>query len=101
MLTADKKYFKKVIASFPLCAGEEAILGNTIIALGNIGDTTITSKLEQTFRHIKPKIRAYTAWALGKIGGEKAINILHNALLTEKNNTVIKEIQYALNYNRK
>ena len=96
LLTADKKYFKKVIASFPLYAGEEAILGNAIIALGNIGDTTITSELEQTFKHNKPKIRAYTAWALGKTGGEKAMNILHDALLTEKNNTVINEIHYAL-----
>ncbi|RPH28155.1 MAG: hypothetical protein EHM93_18980 [Bacteroidales bacterium] len=96
LLTADKKYFKKTIASFPLCAGEEAILGNAIIALGNIGDSSSAPALKQTVANKNPQIRAYSIWALGRIGGKDSINILQNALLNEKDSNVVSEIHYAL-----
>lgn len=97
LLTASNDYFRKNIASFPLCAGEEAIIGNAIIALGNIGDSASVAKLRQTITHKTPKIRAYTAWSLGKIGGDDSARILQNALLNEKDGNVISEIHYALN----
>ncbi len=97
LLTADKKYFKKHIAAFPLCAGEDAILGNAIIALTNIGKTSITDKLAQTLRHKKAQIRAYSAWALSKTSEERATNILNEVLRLEKKEEVINEIKHALN----
>lgn len=96
LLTADKEYFKKTIASFPLCAGEEAVLGNAIIALGNIDLNSSIDKLKETIAHDSPKIRAYTAWTLGRINGTDSIDILQNALQSEKDYNVISEIQYAL-----
>lgn len=96
LLTADKEYYKKTIASFPLCAGEEAILGNAIIALGNICDGTSVPELEQTITHQNPKIRAYSAWSLGRIGKKESINILKNALDKEDDSNVISEIHCAL-----
>lgn len=96
LLTSSNEYFKKNIASFPLCAGEETIMGNAIIALGNIGDSTSVAKLKQTITHNEPKIRAYTAWSLGKIGGDESIGILQNALLNEQDTNVASEIRYAI-----
>jgi epoxyqueuosine reductase len=98
LITANKKYFQKVIASFPLLAGTEAIRGNAIIALGNIADISAISALEQTLKHFKPMIRAYSAWALSRIEVPNINIILKNALLTEKDRNVIKEVQYAINY---
>ena len=98
LITANKKYFQKVIASFPLLAGTEAIRGNAIIALGNIADISAISALEQTLKHFKPMIRAYSAWALSRIEVPNMNIILKNALLTEKNRNVIKEIQNAIDY---
>jgi epoxyqueuosine reductase len=105
LITAGSKYFKKVIASFPLLAGMEAIRGNAIIALGNIensiSDNSTVNALKLALKHIKPQIRAYSAWALGRLNVPGVNNILQKALLAEKNHDVIKEIQYALNYNKK
>lgn len=97
LLTSDKNYLKKAIASFPLCAGEEIITGNAIVALGNIGNSSSIPALRKTIAHKNPQIRAYSAWALGKIGGDTSIKILQNALLNENDINITSEIHYALN----
>lgn len=99
LLTSDKSYLKKNIASFPLCAGEEVITGNAIVALGNIGNSSSIPALRKTIVHKNPQIRAYSAWALGKIGGETSIKILQNALLSEDDVNIVSEIHYALECN--
>lgn len=96
LLSADDDYFEKAIASFPLCAGRESILGNAIIALGNIGLDKPISALTETIMHNNPKIRAYTAWTLGQIKGSDSKTILQTALKIEKEINVISEIKYAL-----
>jgi epoxyqueuosine reductase len=105
LITADSRYFKKTIASFPLRAGIDAIRGNAIIALGNTGSSTAgdsaVNVLKKALKHIKPRIRAYSAWALGKLNKPEVNKILQNALLIEKDHNVIKEIQYALNSSKK
>ena len=105
LIAADSRYFKKTIASFPLCAGIDAIRGNAIIALGNTGSSTDSNSavnaLKTALKHIKPQIRAYSAWALGRLKKTEANDLLQKALLTEKDHNVIKEIQYALNSNKK
>jgi len=93
----DREYYKKTVSSFPRWAGMEAIRGNAIIALGNIGGPKAVSVLEETLLYPKPQIRAYPAWALGKIGGKKAKTILEKALSGERNSKVIEEIKLALN----
>ena len=100
LLSADNDYFEKTIASFPLCAGKEAILGNAIIALANIGDNSCISNLRHTIAHKNPQIRAYSSWALKKIGGKDSKNILQNALLNETDINVVSEIHYALQDSR-
>lgn len=105
LITANSKYYKKLIASFPLLAGIDAIRGNAIIALGNTGSNTASNSainsLKTTLKHVKPRIRAYSAWVLGRLNRPEANSILQKTLLVEKDDNVIKEIQYALDYNKK
>jgi epoxyqueuosine reductase len=96
LVDADREYFRKTISSFARWAGIDAIRGNAIIALGNIADPVGVPVLEKTMQHPKPQIRAYSAWALGKIGGIKAKEILKKALSKEEKPKVIKEIKHAL-----
>src|SRR4030042_5406018 len=104
LIAADSKYFKKTIASFPLRAGINAIRGNAIIALGNTGSRitgdSAVNVLKKALKHTKPQIRAYSAWALGRLKKTEVNNILRNALLVEKDSNVIKEIQHALGYSK-
>lgn len=52
--------------------------------------------LEETLQYPKPQIRAYFAWALGKISTKKATEILERALSTEEKPKVVKEIKDAI-----
>lgn len=67
-----------------------AIRGNVIIALGNSGDPAAVNALKKTLHFPKPQTRAYSAWALGKIGGTRIVKILEKALLKERNPKVVE-----------
>jgi len=98
LVTGDKQYFKKNIASFPMCAGMDAIRGNAIIALGNMGPDAekAINPICETLTHSKSQIRSYSAWALGRIGGIRAKEALENASKNEENPDVKEEIHRAL-----
>lgn len=69
---------------------------NVIVALGNIGDPLSLSALSKMLRNQEDMIRAHAAWAIGKIGGLKAKQLLHDAIRKEKDAVVKKEIDNAL-----
>jgi epoxyqueuosine reductase len=96
LVTGGEEYYRKALPSFPMLAGMDAIRGNAIIALGNIGADKAIDPLCITLTHPTPRIRSYSAWALGKIGGAKAAKALENTLGHEENREVRKEIQCAL-----
>jgi epoxyqueuosine reductase len=96
LATGNSEYYRDVISAFPRAAGIEAIRGNVIIALGNIADPSAVSALEETLQYPKPQVRAYSAWALGRIASKKARKILEEASLRERNPKVIREIKDAL-----
>ena len=96
LVTGDEEYYRESIPSFPMRAGMDAIRGNAIIALGNIGMDTAIDPLCITLTYPNPQIRAYSAWALGKIRGAKAKKALESALKSEENLDVKEEIQQAL-----
>jgi epoxyqueuosine reductase len=96
LVTGSKEYYQKTIASFPLCAGVDALRGNAIIALGNMGTDRAIDALGVALVHPKPQIRAYAAWSLSKIGGAQATRILQNSLQDEEDQEVRKEIQSCL-----
>ncbi|MBC8499834.1 MAG: tRNA epoxyqueuosine(34) reductase QueG [Candidatus Atribacteria bacterium] len=75
----------------------EVIKRNAVLALGNIGDTKSVVPLIITLQQDdSPMVRGYTAWALGKIGGEKVKFALEKALETEEDKGVREEITNAL-----
>ncbi len=76
----EKKYFQR----------------NASIALGNSGDPVFIPDLAQAMIDPEWLVRAYTAWALGKIGGRQAKQVLEISLARETSESVKKEIHNAL-----
>jgi len=76
----EKKYFQR----------------NAAIALGNMGDPAFIPDLAQAMQDSEEMVRGYAAWALGKIGGTQASQILEASLVRETAEPVRTEIEAAL-----
>lgn len=75
----DKKYFQR----------------NAAIALGNTGDPDHIPILDRAMENPEALIRGYAAWALGRIGGRKAVSVLESRLKREDSKYVKTEIEAA------
>jgi epoxyqueuosine reductase len=69
---------------------------NAAIALGNLGDPAYIPDLAVAMNDPEELVREYVAWALGKIGGRLAKQILEESLNKETSESVKKEIREAL-----
>ena len=69
---------------------------NICVALGNIGDPVAVPALAKTLSHESSLVRQHAAWALGRIGGNEALDALHAALTDETDPEVITEIRLTL-----
>ena len=69
---------------------------NVCVALGNIGDPVAVPALAKTLSHESSLVRQHAAWALGRIGGNEALDALHAALTDETDPEVITEIRLTL-----
>jgi epoxyqueuosine reductase len=67
-------------------------LRNVAVALGNSENPDATPALKDALKDSEALIRSHAAWALGQIGGELAGQILEQALLNERDQTVRDEI---------
>jgi epoxyqueuosine reductase len=76
----EKKYFQR----------------NAAIALGNLGDPAFVPDLAAAMDDSEDLVRGYAAWALGRIGGRSAKEILEKNLNQEPAESVKKEIEAAL-----
>lgn len=76
----EKKYFQR----------------NAAIALGNTGDPEFIPDLARAMMDSEELVRGYAAWALGKIGGGRAMEILEVSLARETSELARKEIEAAL-----
>jgi len=76
----DKKYFRR----------------NAAIALGNLGDPGFIPDLAVAMEDSEELVRGYAAWALGRMGGSRARQILETSLGKETGDFAKKEIQAAL-----
>ena len=77
-------------------ARAQRVLSMAVIIAGNSCDHSYLPLLADTLHHSHPPIRAHSAWAIGKLGGKKAIALLKEAVKTEKNPDVRKEILLAM-----
>ncbi len=69
---------------------------NAAIALGNVGDQVFIHDLEIAMHDPEELVRGYAAWALGKIGGRSAKQILERCHGREASESVKEEIRLAL-----
>ena len=79
-MTAPRKYFQR----------------NAAIVLGNSGDPAFIPDLAQAMQDSEELVRGYAAWALGKIGGSHAKQVLETSLAREIADSARKEIEAAL-----
>jgi epoxyqueuosine reductase len=77
-------------------AKRRGLLRNVAVALGNLRDPRALAALEAVLHDTEPLIRRHAAWALGRIGGNRARHILHEGLNTEHDADVRPEITSAL-----
>ncbi|HEY2493857.1 MAG TPA: tRNA epoxyqueuosine(34) reductase QueG [Paenibacillus sp.] len=76
--------------------GKKPMQRNAIIALGNFKDKTAVPRLgEILLQDPRPEMRGTAAWALGRIGGEEALNILDKSIATEQDNQVQEKLLQA------
>ena len=71
-------------------------LRNVLVAIGNWGDRRAVPALKDALTDDEPLVRSHAAWALGRIGGDTAKQILQTRLTVETQQEVITEIQDAL-----
>jgi len=71
---------------------------NAAIALGNQKDPEAVPFLLKAFNDPHPLVRGHAAWALGRIGGQKARKALENKSHSEANEKVRLEIEIALTF---
>jgi epoxyqueuosine reductase len=69
---------------------------NAAIALGNLGDPASIPDLKVAMNDSEELVRGYAAWALGRIGGKFAKQILEVSSSRETSDSVKKEIKAAL-----
>ena len=70
---------------------------NVCVALGNIGDPVAVLALRKVIQTDYPDlVRSHAAWALGRIGGESAMEILNSHANSEKSPEVLEEIREAI-----
>ena len=72
------------------------LLRNVCVALGNIRDAQAVPALIGALHDYEPLVRGHAAWALGRIGGEQAKRALEEALGTEGEEEVRREVRCAL-----
>lgn len=100
MLTLSNREFKARFGSLAgAWRGKKPIQRNAIIALAHFKDESAVADLIQVLKKDdRPVMRGTAAWALGKIGGEKAREALEKAQQIEQSNEVLFEINKALQY---
>lgn len=78
--------------------GRKPIQRNAVIALGNFKDNSAVPKLSEVLlKDPRPELRGTAAWALGRIGGEEALNNLEKSMKSEGDSQVRNMLQQALN----
>lgn len=76
--------------------GRKPIQRNAVIALGNFKDVSAVPKLSEVLlKDPRPELRGTAAWALGRIGGEEALNNLEKGMKSEQEETVREMLKQA------
>ena len=97
LLSLTEEQFRERFRGSPIRRTKRrGLLRNVCVALGNSGDRQAVPALIGALHDYEPLVRGHAAWALGRLGGEQAKQALQNALNTEEDEEVLKEIRCAL-----
>lgn len=97
LLSLTEEQFREQFRHSPIRRTKRrGLLRNVCVALGNSGDRQATPALIGALHDYEPLVRGHAAWALGRLGGETAIQALQEALSTENDEEVRQEIRCAL-----
>ncbi|KRG16598.1 hypothetical protein ACA30_00215 [Virgibacillus soli] len=102
LLELSNRQFKEIFGEMSgSWRGKKPIQRNAIIALAHFKEKESVDKLIKVMEEdVRPVIRGTAAWALGKIGGEKAKLALHQAQSKEQDVSVLNEIEKGLQFFR-
>ena len=96
LVAGDPDYYDRAMPTFPVRAGQDAMRCNAIIALANNGDPAGVPALAASIESQNGQVRAYSAWALGRLGGPEARSVLERAAERETDERVAAELRAAL-----
>jgi epoxyqueuosine reductase len=96
LATGDRDFYDRAMPTFPKRAGFDVMRANAIVALGNVGDPAAVEALGSTIQSENARLRGYSAWALGRLGTERARGLLETARRSEEDPEVAAEIDAAL-----
>ena len=97
LLDLDDEGFRERFRNSPVKRAKRVGLQrNVCVALGNIGDPSAVPALAKALRSADALVRAHAAWALGRIGGRQATEMLQSALRRDEDPEVVQEIELAL-----
>jgi epoxyqueuosine reductase len=97
LLRGDEARYEKLAeyigANF---AKPKRILLQAVVSAGNSGNRAYVPQLAELLMQGNAALRCHAAWALGRLGGEEAERALMQALQTEEDGEVKREIESAL-----
>ncbi len=97
LLGLNDEQFRARFRRTPLWrAGRAGLLRNAALVLGNSGNERVVPILIGSLEDSEELVRGAAAWALGRLGGEKAVVALHSRSRVEDNADVKQELQLAL-----
>lgn len=96
-IKSNREYEDKFKMSPVRRASRKQLLRNACVVLGNSGDLNAVPWLEKGLNDSAWLVRAHAAWALGRLGGERARGLLQRALNHEREQAVLEEVKEALN----
>ncbi len=93
----SEKGYQRAFGDSPLSRPRRrGLLRNLCVALGNWGADDAVDVLRQALSDDQPLVRGHAAWALGRIGSERAHGALDARRLVEEDTWVLEEIASAL-----
>ena len=97
LLELDDEGFRERFRNSPVKRAKRVGLQrNVCVALGNIGDPVAVPALARSLRSADGLVRLHAAWALGRIGTAEAADALRGALDSERDPSVVEEIELSL-----
>ncbi len=97
LLELDDEGFRERFRNSPVKRAKRVGLQrNVCVALGNIGDRSAVPALATALATKEPLVRRHAAWALGRLGGDEAEEVLIAAHADETDDEVVEELEAAL-----